>query len=79
MKKITTCLFICLSALAFAQKKQLTLKESVTQQYRAFAADKMSMFQWIPNTTDYTYLEGFTVLKKVNVKGGTADVLMTIE
>ncbi len=79
MKKITTCLFICLSALAFAQKKQLTLKESVTQQYRAFAADKMSMFQWIPNTTDYTYLEGFTVLKKGNVKGGTAEVLMTIE
>ncbi|MGV3631305.1 MAG: DPP IV N-terminal domain-containing protein [Bacteroidota bacterium] len=79
MKKITTCLFIGLSVFTFAQKKQLTLKESVTQQFRAFAPDKMMLFQWIPNTADYTYLEGFTVLKKGNVKTGTAEVMMTIE
>lgn len=79
MKKITTCLFIGLSAFTFAQKKQLSLKESVTQQYRAFAPDKMMMFQWIPNTADYTYLEGFTTLKKGNVKTGATEVLMTVE
>lgn len=79
MKKITTCLFIGLSAFTFAQKKQLSLKESVTQQYRAFAPDKMMMFQWIPNTADYTYLEGFTTLKKGNVKTGATKVLMTVE
>ncbi|MCE3295367.1 MAG: peptidase [Crocinitomicaceae bacterium] len=79
MKKITTCLFIGLSIFTFAQKKQLTLKDAVSQQYRNFAADRMMMFQWIPNTTEYTYLEGYTILKKGNVKTATAEVLMTIE
>lgn len=79
MKKITTCLFIGLSVFTFGQKKQLSLKESVTQQFRTFAPDKMVMFQWIPNTTDYTYLEGYTVLKKGNAKNAENEVLMTIE
>lgn len=80
MKKITTCLFIVLSITAYTQKKQLTLKDAVSQQYRAFAPDKMPLFQWIPNTMDYTYLDkGYTVLKKGNVKSEQAEVLMTIE
>ncbi|SCY67577.1 S9 family peptidase [Flavobacterium caeni] len=44
--------FFCLSA--FAQKK-ITLEDGVLQQNRAFRADKMLGFQWIPNTNQYTY------------------------
>ncbi|MFN5415989.1 MAG: DPP IV N-terminal domain-containing protein, partial [Flavobacteriia bacterium] len=79
MKRIITTLFIGLSVITFAQKKQLTLKESVTQQYRAFGADKMPFFQWIPNTNEYTYLEAFTTLKKGNLKSEKAEKFMTID
>lgn len=40
---------------AFGQKK-ITLEDGVLQQNRAFRADKMLGFQWIPNTTQYIYL-----------------------
>jgi dipeptidyl-peptidase-4 len=78
MKKYITFLFISTCFLTFAQKKQLTLKEAVTQQYRAFAPDQMTMFKWIPNTNEYTFLEAYTVLKKGNVKSDKTEVLMTI-
>ncbi len=78
MKRILIFIFICASASTFAQKKQLTLKEAVTQQYRAFAPEQMTMFQWIPNTNEFTYLEAYTVLKKGNVKTDKTEVLLTI-
>ncbi len=79
MKKVFTLLFIGASFLSFSQKKQLTLKESVTQQYRQFAADQLIMFQWIPNTSEYTFLDKYVVLKKGNAKTDKVDVLITIE
>lgn len=45
-------LFVAFSATA---QKRLTLEESVMQQSRAFRADKLLGFQWIPNTNRYTY------------------------
>jgi len=39
---------------AFGQKK-ITLEDGVLQQNRAFRADKLLGFQWIPNTTNYIY------------------------
>lgn len=39
---------------AFGQKK-ITLEDGVLQQNRAFRADKLLGFQWIPNTTKYIY------------------------
>ncbi|MFT3794073.1 DPP IV N-terminal domain-containing protein [Flavobacterium sp.] len=39
---------------AFGQKK-ITLEDGVLQQNRAFRADKLLGFQWIPNSTQYIY------------------------
>jgi dipeptidyl-peptidase 4 len=74
-----TCIFLLLISAPFAQKKELSLKEAVLQQYRAFAPEKMSFFQWIPSTTEYTYLEKFSTLKKGNANSDKTEVLMTIE
>jgi dipeptidyl-peptidase 4 len=78
MKKIIIFLFLSTCFSIFSQKKQLTLKEAVTQQYRAFAPEQLTLFQWIPNTNEYTYLEAYTVLKKGNVKTDKTEVLLTI-
>jgi dipeptidyl-peptidase 4 len=73
MKKIITILFISLSIHTFSQQKELTLKDAVSQQYRAFAADNMPFFKWIPGTTEFTYLEGYVKLFKGNTKGETKE------
>ncbi len=49
-------LTICLSISVVAQKKELTLNESVLQQYRALGPDKMHGFVWLPNSDKYSYL-----------------------
>jgi dipeptidyl-peptidase-4 len=46
-------LFISFAA---AAQKQISLEDAVLQQNRAFRADKLLGFQWIPNTTQYVYL-----------------------
>ena len=79
MKKVFTLLFIGASFFSFSQKKQLTLKESVMQQYRQFAADQLTMFQWIPKTSEYTFLDKYVVLKKGDAKTDKVEVLITIE
>jgi len=38
-----------------AQLKKLTLEDAVLQQNKAFRADKLIGFQWIPNTNKYVY------------------------
>lgn len=53
--KILLLLTCFLSISTFGQAKKLTLDESVLQQNRQFRADKLSGFQWIPNTNNYTY------------------------
>ncbi len=42
---------------AFGQTKQLTLEESVMQQYRAFRPDQVLGFQWLPETNKFVYFE----------------------
>lgn len=56
-----------LSAFTFSQQKELTLKDAVMQQYRAFLPDQMVMFQWIPNSDQYSYLDGYIKLMKGGV------------
>lgn len=46
-------LFIGFSTVA--QLKQITLEEGVLQQGRKFGADKLTGFQWIPNSNKYVY------------------------
>jgi dipeptidyl-peptidase-4 len=79
MKKLILILFLLPNALFFAQKKEFTLAEAVMQQYRAFAPEKMTMFQWIPNTSEYTYLDKYVVLMRGNTKTNERKVFMTIE
>ena len=60
-------LLICFASVA--QKKELTLSESVLQQYRALGPDKMLGFSWIPNTAKYSFLKDkYTVLYVNTVK-----------
>lgn len=68
-----------LSTAAFSQQKELTLKDAVQQQYRNFAADQMAMFQWIPGTDNYVYLDGYVKLMKGAAKGGKATEWLTIQ
>ena len=46
-------LFIALSTQA--QLKKITLEDGVLQQGRKFGADRLTGFQWIPNTNKYVY------------------------
>ncbi|MBI2259919.1 MAG: DPP IV N-terminal domain-containing protein [Flavobacteriia bacterium] len=81
MNKVYYLLFLLVftSAELTAQKKTLTLSDAVMQQYRAFAPEKLSGFSWIPNTTEYTFFEKYTTLKKASVINSTPEVLMSIE
>lgn len=69
MKNWILLLCFGITFIGFSQKKQLTLNQSVTQQYRSFAADNMPFFQWIPGKNEFTYLEGYVTLKKGNTSG----------
>jgi dipeptidyl-peptidase-4 len=64
MKIYLFLLVISISISSFAQKKELTLSESVLQQYRALGTDKMHGFMWLPKSDKYSYLvDKFTTLK----------------
>jgi dipeptidyl-peptidase-4 len=55
MNKKIAFLIAFLSINAFGQLKKITLEESVLQQGRKFGADRLTGFQWIPNTDKYVY------------------------
>lgn len=55
IKKMSLLAFLLVGLAATAQK-QLTLEESVLQQYRAFRPDMMLGFQWLPNSDRYIYM-----------------------
>lgn len=54
-KKIFLFFSLLLAVTSQAQLKTFTLDEAVMQQNRAFRADKLLGFQWIPNTKKYVY------------------------
>jgi len=56
MKRILLPLFIFSSFLSFAQLKELTLKDAVMLQNRSLAPEKITNFQWIANSSNYSYL-----------------------
>ncbi|MCI4444300.1 MAG: DPP IV N-terminal domain-containing protein [Lentimicrobium sp.] len=56
MNKISILALSCIIAISsFGQTKKLTLEQGVLGQAREFRADKLSGFQWIPNTHNYVY------------------------
>lgn len=47
---------LSLVAVSASAQKTISLEEAVMQQNRQFRADRMTGFQWIPNTNSYTFL-----------------------
>ena len=68
------------TSLSIAQKKELTLNDAVLQQYRALAPDKISMFQWIPNSNEYIFIENKgKTLMKASTDNTTALIWFTLD
>ena len=63
----------------FAQSKKITLEDGVMQQNRQFRADKLLGFQWIPNTSKYTYFaDSGKKLMTANTANTTAAELVSL-
>ncbi len=71
-------LFVC-ATMTYAQKKELTLSESVLQQYRAFRPDQMTGFSWVPKTDTYVYADAYTTMKRANVKKNVLENWFTVQ
>ncbi len=62
-----------------AQLKKITLDDAVMQQNRAFRADKLLGFQWIPNTTKYVYYtDSYTKMMVASTQDGKASEFVTL-
>lgn len=70
---------ITVSFYASAQKTELTLDDAVSQQYRKFYPKSLAMFNWVPNTDCYTYLEGYQKLMKASVRKTKAQEILSIQ
>ncbi len=46
-------------------QKQLTLEDAVMNQYRAYYPDNVFGFNWLPNSTDYAFIDGYVNLEIV--------------
>ncbi|WP_284653378.1 S9 family peptidase [Flavobacterium terrisoli] len=78
-KQIFAALLCFITATSFGQLKKISLDEAVMQQGRAFRADGLTGFQWIPNTNKYTfYSDGFTKLKTATTTNDAATELITL-
>jgi dipeptidyl-peptidase-4 len=73
-KKIIAFLSLFIALSTQAQVKKITLEDGVLQQGRKFGADKLTGFQWIPNTTKYVY---YTDAWSKMVTASTADAKTT--
>lgn len=79
LKQISIALFLITSTFSFGQQKELTLEASVMEQYKAFYPKSLTMFQWLPNTDCYTYLESYQTLMKASVKNTEGKEWFTIQ
>lgn len=79
MKKIFVIVSILITSISIAQKKTLTLEQSVLEQYRLFGPDKVRLFQWIPNSNEYSYMEKvndvWTLKKNSAEKDNASDII----
>lgn len=79
LKKILLIGFVAISSLGWSQLKELTLEDAVMQQYRGFYPTSLQLFQWIPETDCYSYLDNYTKLMKGSVKDESAKEVLTIQ
>ncbi|WP_333601158.1 S9 family peptidase [Flavobacterium sp.] len=78
-KKIILFFSLFIAVTTQAQLKKITLDDAVLQQNKAFKADKLQGFQWIPNTNQYVYYtDTFTKMVSANTKDTKATELVTL-
>jgi dipeptidyl-peptidase-4 len=78
-KKILVIVTLFIALAAQAQLKNISLDEAVMQQNRAFRADKLQGFQWIPNTASYVYYtDTFTKMMTATTKDNKATEWITL-
>ncbi|MEO0038508.1 MAG: hypothetical protein RIQ59_1719 [Bacteroidota bacterium] len=78
-KKIIIAFSLIAALTTQAQLKTFTLDEAVMQQARAFRADKLVGFQWIPNTSNYVYYtEGNSKMMQASATDSKAKELVTL-
>ena len=78
-KKIVLIFTLFIAFTSFGQLKKITLEDGVLQQGRKFGADKLSGFQWIPNTNKYVYYaETFTKMMSASATDAKATELVTL-
>ena len=79
IKKTILFLSFFIAVTTQAQLKKISLDEAVMQQNRAFRADKLLGFQWIPNTNSYVYYtDAFTKMMTANTKDNKAIEFITL-
>jgi len=79
IKRFMVAVMLLITTASFGQLKELTFEDAVMQQYRKFAPQSLAMFQWVPDTDCYTYLEGYLTLMKASVKDKEAKEILTIQ
>ena len=69
MKVYHSILFLLVNAaICFGQAKELSLNYAVMQQYRTYGPDRITSFQWLPNSSSYSFLsKNMQTLYKSNV------------
>lgn len=78
-KKIILFFSLFLVLTSQAQLKKITLEEGVLQQNRKFGADKLTGFQWIPNTNKYVYYaETWSKMMSATTKDAKSVELVTL-
>ena len=78
-KKIILFISLILAITSQAQLKTITLEEGVLQQGKKFGADKLTGFQWIPNTTKYVYYtDVWTKMMSASTTDSKATELVTL-
>jgi dipeptidyl-peptidase-4 len=77
-KKIILLLSFFIAFTVNAQGKKITLEDGVLQQGRKFGADKLTGFQWIPNTNKYVYYKDSWTLMVLGTQGPSAIDLPTL-
>lgn len=78
MKHLHLILFLFITAISFGQK-DLSLEDAVMQQYRKFLPEQPMMYNWIPDTDCYTYLDGYIKLMKSSASKKESEQLLTIQ
>ena len=78
-KKIVTVFLFLTATVSFGQLKKISLEEAVLQQGRAFKADGLTGFQWIPNTNKYVfYTDTWTKMKSASTTNEAAAEWVTL-